>query len=82
MPDEAQPVIPDMFVRPDFKYKPNILVFCDGTPHDDPRVKKDDSEKRKALNDDGKYQVLAWYYKESLENFVVKRPDVFRKVRS
>lgn len=82
LPDEAQPVIPDMFVRPDFKYKPNILVFCDGTPHDDPRVKKDDSEKRKALNDDGKYQVLAWYYKESLENFVVKRPDVFRKVRS
>ena len=82
LPDEAQPIIPDMYVRPDFKYKPNILIFCDGTPHDDPRVKKDDADKRKAINDDGRYQVLVWYYKESLEEFVDQRPDVFRKVKS
>ncbi|MFZ2341333.1 MAG: DEAD/DEAH box helicase [Bacteroidales bacterium] len=82
LPDEAQPIIPDMYVRPDFKYKPNILIFCDGTPHDDPMVKKDDADKRKALSDDGKYQVLVWYYKESLEDFVDRRPDVFRKVKS
>lgn len=82
LPDEAQPIIPDMYVRPDFMYKPNICVFCDGTPHDDPVVKKDDLEKRKALNDTGKYQVLVWYYKDSIEDFVGNRPDVFKKVRS
>jgi hypothetical protein len=82
LPDEAQPIIPDMYVRPDFEYKPNIFVFCDGTPHDDPIVIKDDIEKRKALNDDGKYQVLVWYYKNSLDDFVTNRPDVFKQVRS
>jgi len=82
LPDEAQPIIPDMYVRPDFKYNPNIFIFCDGTPHDDPVVKRDDLEKRKALNDDGKYQVLAWYYKDSLEDFIGGRPDVFKQVRS
>ena len=82
LPDEAQPIISDMYVRPDFKYKPNIVVFCDGTPHDDPAVKNDDIEKRKALNDDGKYQVLVWYYKDSLDDFVAGRPDVFKQVRS
>ncbi|MCB8993971.1 MAG: DEAD/DEAH box helicase [Bacteroidales bacterium] len=82
LPDEAQPIIPDMFVRPDFMYKPNICIFCDGTPHDDPTVKKDDVEKRKALNDSGKFQVLVWYYKDSLEDLVASRPDIFKKVRS
>lgn len=82
LPDEAQPIVPDMFVRPDFMYKPNIYIFCDGTPHDDRVVRKDDLEKRKALNDDGKYQVLAWYYKDSLADFVAKRPDIFKQVRS
>jgi len=82
LPDEAQPMVPNMFVRPDFLYKPNIFIFCDGTPHDDPTVKKDDMEKRKALTDDGKYQVLAWYYKDSLEEFITKRSDIFKEVRS
>jgi len=82
LPDEAQPIVPDMFVRPDFWYKPNIYIFCDGTPHDDPVVKKDDIEKRKALNDDGKYQVLAWNYIDSLESFITGRPDIFKQVRS
>lgn len=82
LPDEAQPIIPDMFVRPDFMYKPNICIFCDGTPHDDPVIKRDDLEKRKALNNDGKYQVLTWYYKDSLEEFIAKRTDIFKLVRS
>jgi len=82
LPDEAQPIVPDMFVRPDFMYKPNIYIFCDGTPHDDPVVKRDDLEKRKALIDTGKYQVLVWYYKDSLENFIKSRPDIFKQVRS
>lgn len=80
LPDEAQPHIPNMYVRPDFLYKPNICIFCDGTPHDKDSVKDDDTEKRSALKSAG-YQVLTWYYMDSLDEFVAKRPDIFKKVR-
>ena len=80
LPDEAQPRIPNLYVRPDFFYKPNICIFCDGTPHDENHVKEGDSEKRAALKNAG-YQVLIWYYKDSLEAFVAKRPDIFKKVK-
>lgn len=81
LPDEAQPKVEAMFVRPDFYYKPNVFIFCDGTPHDDVKVKSDDIEKRKALKNAG-YQVLSWYYKDSLEEFISKRPDIFKLVKS
>lgn len=81
LPDEAQPKIQNMYVRPDFFYKPNICIFCDGTPHDKNEVKDDDTAKRQALKDAG-YQVLVWYYKDSLEEFVAKRPDIFKPVKS
>lgn len=81
LPDAVQPKVEQMFVRPDFYFKPNIYVFCDGTPHDNPAVQKDDLEKRSALKKDG-YQVLSWYYKDKLEDFIIKRPDIFKKVKS
>lgn len=80
LPDEAQPKISDMFVRPDFLYKPNICIFCDGTPHDDNQIRLDDYEKRKALKEAG-YQVLFWYYKDSLDELILKRPDIFKPVK-
>ena len=80
LPDEAQPKVDKMYVRPDFFYKPNVMIFCDGTPHDENRVREDDTEKRSALKNAG-YQVLSWYYKESLEEFIAKRPDLFKKVK-
>ena len=80
LPDDAQPKITNMYVRPDFFYKPNVCIFCDGTPHDETQVKEDDSAKREALKNAG-YQVLVWYYKDSLDEFVAKRPDVFKKVK-
>ena len=70
-----------MFVRPDFYYKPNIFIFCDGVPHDEIRIKQDDLDKRNALKNAG-YQVLSWYYKDSLDAFVAKRPDIFKAVTS
>jgi superfamily II DNA/RNA helicase len=81
LPDAVQPKVEHLFVKPDFFYKPNIYIFCDGTPHDSPVVQKDDIEKRSALKKDG-YQVLSWYYKDKLEDFVIKRPDIFKKVKS
>jgi superfamily II DNA/RNA helicase len=81
LPDEAQPNVDSMFVRPDFYYKPNVLIFCDGTPHDRESIKNDDITKRTALKNAG-YQVLFWYYKDSLQGFISKRPDIFKKVKS
>lgn len=80
LPDEAQPNIPNMYVRPDFFYKPNVCIFCDGTPHDEGNIIKDDNEKRSALKNAG-YQVLSWHYKDDLNAFVEKRPDIFKKVK-
>ncbi|MBV6512033.1 MAG: ATP-dependent RNA helicase RhlB [Ignavibacteriaceae bacterium] len=80
LPDEAQPKIPNMYVRPDFFYKPNVCVFCDGTPHNENSVKDDDLLKRNALKAAG-YQVLEWYYMDPLEDFIARRPDIFRKVK-
>jgi superfamily II DNA/RNA helicase len=80
LPDGAQPSVNEMYVKPDFCYHPNIYVFCDGNPHDDANVKEDDAEKRLALKNSG-YQVLVWYYKEPLELFIAKRPDIFKKVK-
>lgn len=80
LPDEAQPKVKDMFVKPDFFYHPNIYIFCDGTPHDDPQVKIDDDTKRKALRSAG-YQVLCWYYRDPLDVFIAKRPDIFKVVK-
>jgi very-short-patch-repair endonuclease len=80
LPDEAQPKISNMFVRPDFLYKPNVCIFCDGTPHDEVSTKTGDKDKRDTLKDAG-YQVLSWYYKESLEEFISKRPDIFKPVK-
>lgn len=80
LPDEAQPRISSMYVRPDFLYKPNVCIFCDGSPHDTPLVNEDDTAKRNALKGAG-YQVLVWHYAEPLEKFVVKRPDIFKKVK-
>lgn len=80
LPDESQPKISDMYVRPDFLYKPNVCIFCDGTPHDKGNVQEDDSEKRHALKSAG-YQVLVWHYLDSLDEFVGKRPDIFKKVK-
>jgi superfamily II DNA/RNA helicase len=80
LPDEAQPKVDAMYVRPDFFYKPNIYIFCDGAPHDDATVASEDMKKRAALKSAG-YQVLSWHYKEPIGDFVGRRPDIFKKVK-
>lgn len=80
LPDLAQPEVENLFIRPDFFYEPNIYVFCDGTPHDDETVKKEDYKKRKALMELGK-RVIIWYYKDNLEALVEKYSGIFKKVK-
>jgi len=81
LPDFAQYSVGDIYVKPDFFYKKgNVCVFCDGTPHDDPVIKEQDREKRKALENKG-YDVFVYYYENSLEEIIKKRSDIFSKVR-
>ncbi len=81
LPDKAQVEIPEIYVKPDFYYdKGNVCVFCDGTPHDNPEIKRQDQLKREALINKG-YDVIVYYYKESMESFVQSRPDIFIRVR-
>lgn len=81
LPDVAQYSVDDIYVKPDFYYeKGNVCVFCDGTPHDEMRVKEQDREKRKALDDKG-YDVVVYYYRDSLDELVTKRSDIFYKVK-
>jgi hypothetical protein len=55
------------------------LVFCDGSVHDDEDQKKEDDHKRQLLKDAG-YDIIVWDYKEKVEDLVLRRKDVFRKV--
>lgn len=80
LPDNAQYKISGYYVLPDFFYRPNVCIFCDGTPHDTDSIRQDDKEKRDALKSAG-YQVLTWHYMQPLDEFVGKRPDIFKKVK-
>ena len=80
LPDAAQVSVPGLYVRPDFVYDKRIWLFCDGLPHDNPRVAELDDEARSLLRDRGD-QVLVWHYRTPIEEFVATRPDVFRTIR-
>jgi len=80
LPDAAQKTVDGIYVRPDFFYEPDIHVFCDGTPHDEPENKKHDDEVRQAILNRGE-QVFVYYYKDKLEEIVKKRSDIFKKVK-
>lgn len=80
LPDDAQRSVPGIYVKPDFYYHPDVWVFCDGTPHDDEKVKEHDREMRQAIVDRGQ-QVIEYYYKDDIADLVHSRPDIFKKVR-
>jgi superfamily II DNA/RNA helicase len=80
LPDEAQKVVADAYIRPDFYYANRIWIFCDGTPHDDPRIQERDDQVRSYLRDRGD-QVLVWHYRQPIEEFIGSRPDIFHKIR-
>lgn len=80
LPDSAQEIVEDVYTQPDFGYNPNYVVFCDGTPHDDPDIKKDDRKKRESLKQAG-YEVVVYYYRDSLDDLIKEWPEIFTKVR-
>ncbi len=80
LPDDTQKAVEGIYCRPDFFYEPDIWVFCDGTPHDDPDVKKKDKEQRSAILNRGD-QVFVYYYQDTLKDIINNRPDIFTKVK-
>jgi len=87
LPDEAQRRVEGLYCIPDFYYEPKagfnsvpLHIFCDGTPHDDDGTLERDKKQRDAILDLG-HDYIVYYYKNSLDELVTKRPEVFRKVR-
>jgi superfamily II DNA/RNA helicase len=82
LPDDAQVNLKDYYINADFIYNtPNglVLVFCDGSIHDEERVQKDDGHKRQLLKEAG-YDVVVWNYKQKIDEFVASKKYIFRKV--
>lgn len=82
LPDKAQVNVPDFYISVDFVYNLEsgpVLIFCDGSVHDKPKVKEEDRHKRKHLSDAG-YDVIEWHYTEKIEELIARRSDVFRKI--
>lgn len=80
LPDSAQKRVKGIYCQPDFFYEPKTWIFCDGTPHDDPKTREHDSEQRQAIISMG-HEVWVYHYKDDLAAKVAKRPDIFKKVR-
>jgi superfamily II DNA/RNA helicase len=82
LPDKAQVNMREFFISADFVYNTQdgpVLIFCDGSVHDDEQVKLEDGHKRQLLKDAG-YDVIVWHYKEKIEDLMIRRKDIFRKV--
>ena len=80
LPDKAQPMFPEeYYIQPDFMYGNRIVIFCDGTPHDNPEVQEDDRQKRTVLEDAG-YLVLVWHYATPIDEFVNSHADLFTPI--
>lgn len=80
LPDTAQERADGIYAQPDFFYEPDVWVFCDGTPHDQPEVKEQDKKVRDAIRNRGD-QVWVYYYRENLADKIADRGDIFKKVR-
>jgi superfamily II DNA/RNA helicase len=84
LPDLAQYNLKDYYISADFVYDNKntgikTFVFVDGSVHDDADVKAKDAKQRGLLADAG-YDVIIYYYKDSLDELVQKRKDIFIKV--
>ncbi|WP_231427710.1 DEAD/DEAH box helicase [Pedobacter sp. Leaf250] len=83
LPSKAQVNIQEFYISADFVLNTNngpVLIFCDGNVHDLERVQESDKEKRRLLKDAG-YDILEWHHSELLEDLVIRRKDILRKLK-
>jgi very-short-patch-repair endonuclease len=77
LPDAAQKLLPNYPSQPDFYYDGGaVCVFCDGTPHDEPRQKERDKETRDKLRNMG-YRIIVIRYDKPLAKQIAEFKDVF-----
>ena len=76
LPDEAQKPLIDYFSIPDFFYKPNACVFCDGSVHNELEQKEKDLIARQGLKELG-YRVIVIRYDRDLEEQMVRYIEIF-----
>ena len=76
LPDDAQRQIPEPHCIPDFFYRPNVCVFCDGKVHDEASQREKDREIRERLRQRG-YEVVVLRYNDDLLAEIRRRPQVF-----
>jgi len=82
LPDKAQVNMPEFYISADFVYNTQdgpVIIFCDGSVHDDENLKQEDDHKRELLMGKG-YDVIVWHYTENIEDLMKRRKDIFRKV--
>ena len=75
LPDYAQRPLKDIYCIPDFFYKPNICVFCDGKAHDEPIQRAKDEKIRRELKARG-YRVIVIRYDEDMEEQIERYKEV------
>lgn len=76
LPDAAQKLVPEVGVIADFFYVPNVLVFCDGPEHSDPKRRERDLQQREELRLRG-YRVVVIRYDAPLKDQILAYPEIF-----
>jgi len=77
LPDRAQKLLSDYHCQPDFFYENgSVCVFCDGSVHDDPKLRKDDQRIRSNLISKG-FRVIVIRYDRPVDEQIEANRGVF-----